>query len=147
MMIPDSRLPHPGRTWRLRHGVLTVAAAAGGSLLLLFLAAPVAELIVTGGAGGLVRLGRDAELRGSLALTAMTATAATIVGVACGTPIAYLLSRSGFRGRAVLSALLDLFLLQKTLYEISYEAANRPSWLSVPVRGMLDLLGRAETRA
>ncbi len=45
------------------------------------------------------------------------------------------------------AALLDLFLLQKTLYEISYEAANRPSWLSVPVRGMLDLLGRAETRA
>jgi maltose alpha-D-glucosyltransferase/alpha-amylase len=45
------------------------------------------------------------------------------------------------------AALLDLFLLQKTLYEISYEAANRPSWLTVPVRGMLDLLERAEAKS
>jgi maltose alpha-D-glucosyltransferase / alpha-amylase len=44
------------------------------------------------------------------------------------------------------AALLDLFLVQKTLYEISYEAANRPSWLTVPVRGMLDLLERAEAK-
>jgi maltose alpha-D-glucosyltransferase/alpha-amylase len=37
-------------------------------------------------------------------------------------------------------ALLDLFILQKAAYEISYEAANRPGWISIPVRGMLDLL-------
>lgn len=80
-------------------------------MLLLFLAAPVAELIFTGGAGGLARLGRDAELRQSLTLTALTATIATVIGVTCGTPIAYLLSRSAFRGRAVVSALLDLPLL------------------------------------
>jgi molybdate/tungstate transport system permease protein len=96
---------------RLKHGVLTVLAAVGGSFLLLFLAAPVAELIVTGGAGGLARLGRDAELRQALFLTVLTATSATLIGVLCGTPIAYLLSRSSFRGRAVLSAVLDLPLL------------------------------------
>ena len=44
------------------------------------------------------------------------------------------------------AALLNLFLLQKTLYEISYEAANRPSWLGIPVRGMLELLERAGAR-
>jgi maltose alpha-D-glucosyltransferase/alpha-amylase len=44
------------------------------------------------------------------------------------------------------AALLELFLLQKTLYEISYEAANRPSWITVPVRGMLELLERAEAK-
>jgi maltose alpha-D-glucosyltransferase/alpha-amylase len=44
------------------------------------------------------------------------------------------------------AALLELFLLQKTLYEISYEAANRPSWITVPVRGMLELLERAERK-
>ena len=107
--IPDSQLP--ASRWRLRHGVLTVLAALGGSLLLLFLAAPVAELIVTGGAGGLSRLGRDAELRQALFLTIATATTATLVGALCGTPIAYLLARSNFRGRAVLSAVLDLPLL------------------------------------
>ena len=36
--------------------------------------------------------------------------------------------------------LLDLFLLQKAFYEIAYEAANRPAWLQIPVRGVLDLL-------
>ena len=86
-------------------------AALAGSLLLLFLGAPVAELIITGGAGGLARLGRDAELRQALLLTGMTATTATVLGVVCGTPVAYLLSRSEFRGRAILSAVLDLPLL------------------------------------
>jgi maltose alpha-D-glucosyltransferase / alpha-amylase len=36
--------------------------------------------------------------------------------------------------------LLDLFLLQKAFYEIGYEAANRPGWLQIPIRGVLDLL-------
>ncbi len=44
------------------------------------------------------------------------------------------------------AALLNLFLLQKTLYEISYEAANRPAWLAIPVRGVLDLLEREEAK-
>jgi maltose alpha-D-glucosyltransferase/alpha-amylase len=44
------------------------------------------------------------------------------------------------------AALLEFFLVQKTLYEISYEAANRPSWISVPVLGMLELLERAEAK-
>ena len=96
---------------RLKHGFLTVVAAASGSLLLLFLAAPVAELIVTSGAGGLARLTHDAELRQALLLTVFTATTATLIGVVCGTPIAYLLSRRAFRGRAILSAILDLPLL------------------------------------
>jgi maltose alpha-D-glucosyltransferase / alpha-amylase len=36
--------------------------------------------------------------------------------------------------------LLHLFMLQKAFYEIGYEAANRPDWLSIPVRGVLALL-------
>ena len=31
-------------------------------------------------------------------------------------------------------------MLQKAFYEIGYEAANRPAWLSIPVRGVLALL-------
>jgi maltose alpha-D-glucosyltransferase/alpha-amylase len=38
--------------------------------------------------------------------------------------------------------LLDLFLLEKAAYEVSYEAANRPSWLSVPLRGLAALADR-----
>jgi maltose alpha-D-glucosyltransferase/alpha-amylase len=40
--------------------------------------------------------------------------------------------------------LLQLFTIQKAIYEIGYEAANRPGWLSIPVRGLLDLLKRKE---
>jgi maltose alpha-D-glucosyltransferase/alpha-amylase len=36
--------------------------------------------------------------------------------------------------------LLELFLLEKALYEICYEAANRPTWLRIPIRGVLGLL-------
>jgi molybdate/tungstate transport system permease protein len=104
-------MPSLPQRWRLRHGALTVLAAVVGSLLLLFLAAPLVELVATGGASGLARLGTDGELRDALQLTAVTATVATLLGVAGGTPIAWILSRAEFRGRAVLAAVLDLPLL------------------------------------
>jgi molybdate/tungstate transport system permease protein len=75
---------------------------------MLFLAAPVLELVAAGGARGIGGLGSDVELRGALALTAFTATAATALGVAGGTPIAYVIARRAFPGRALLAALLDL---------------------------------------
>ena len=34
------------------------------------------------------------------------------------------------------AALLDLFLIEKAAYEVRYEAANRPAWLAVPLRGL-----------
>jgi maltose alpha-D-glucosyltransferase/alpha-amylase len=32
--------------------------------------------------------------------------------------------------------LLDFFLIEKAAYEVNYEAANRPSWLGIPVMGL-----------
>ena len=78
------------------------------SLLLLFLAAPLAELVASGGSQGLRALSTDAELRDALLLTAVTATTATLLGLLAGTPIAYVLARRAFPGRAALAALLDL---------------------------------------
>ncbi len=91
--------------------VAAVLAALASSLLLLFLAVPIGKLIASGGAEGVRRLATDTELRQALWLTATTATVATLLGMAGGTPLAYLLARRDFRGRAVLSALLDLPLL------------------------------------
>ncbi|HNV74911.1 MAG: ABC transporter permease [Gemmatimonadetes bacterium] len=88
--------------------ISTIVAALAASLLLLFLVAPIGELVWRGSADGVARLGSDAELRSALALTGLTATLATLLGVATGIPLAYLLARRRFRGRAVLSALLDL---------------------------------------
>jgi maltose alpha-D-glucosyltransferase/alpha-amylase len=36
--------------------------------------------------------------------------------------------------------LLRTFLLEKAAYEVSYELNNRPDWVSIPLRGMLQLL-------
>ncbi|MGV7029970.1 maltose alpha-D-glucosyltransferase [Methylobacterium symbioticum] len=38
------------------------------------------------------------------------------------------------------AALLRLCLLIKALYEIDYEANNRPDWIEIPARGVLDIL-------
>ncbi|MFL9609968.1 maltose alpha-D-glucosyltransferase [Methylobacillus sp. Pita2] len=37
-------------------------------------------------------------------------------------------------------AMLNLCLLEKVIYEIAYEAANRPAWIGIPMRGLLGLL-------
>ncbi|MGR3199997.1 MAG: putative maltokinase, partial [Paracoccus sp. (in: a-proteobacteria)] len=42
-----------------------------------------------------------------------------------------------------MQALLDLFLLQKAIYETGYELGNRPTWVGLPLRGILDLLDKA----
>lgn len=42
--------------------------------------------------------------------------------------------------REELRCLLDTYLLEKALYELEYEMNNRPSWISIPVRGVLDLM-------
>jgi maltose alpha-D-glucosyltransferase / alpha-amylase len=43
---------------------------------------------------------------------------------------------------ATTRGLLDLFLIEKAAYEISYEAANRPTWMGVPLAGLTRLLTR-----
>jgi predicted trehalose synthase len=37
------------------------------------------------------------------------------------------------------SKLLRLFTIQKLFYEVAYEAANRPTWLGIPLGGIRDL--------
>jgi maltose alpha-D-glucosyltransferase / alpha-amylase len=38
--------------------------------------------------------------------------------------------------------LFDAFVLQKALYEVSYELNNRPDWVHIPLRGIVNLVGR-----
>ncbi len=39
------------------------------------------------------------------------------------------------------SDLLELFLLEKAMYELDYEVQNRPDWVRIPLRGLLELIG------
>ena len=43
--------------------------------------------------------------------------------------------------------LLNLMMLEKAAYEISYEAANRPNWLAIPLRGFAAAANRLRTGA
>jgi malto-oligosyltrehalose trehalohydrolase/4-alpha-glucanotransferase len=45
------------------------------------------------------------------------------------------------RGNA--ERLLHFFMVEKALYEVAYELANRPGWLAIPLRGVLGLLDQA----
>jgi molybdate/tungstate transport system permease protein len=100
---PEPWRPSPGR-----RAVLTVLVGLLSSLFLLFILAPVVGLVASGGARGVSSFGGDHELRAALALTALTATLATVLGILGGTPIAYVLARRQFAGRALLAALMDL---------------------------------------
>jgi predicted trehalose synthase len=39
-----------------------------------------------------------------------------------------------------MDVLLSAYLFEKALYEIVYELNNRPEWVKIPLRGVLDLL-------
>ncbi|MEO6351885.1 MAG: phosphotransferase, partial [Burkholderiaceae bacterium] len=40
--------------------------------------------------------------------------------------------------------LLDLFLFEKAFYELRYELDNRPDWVHIPLRGLLDMAGATD---
>lgn len=44
------------------------------------------------------------------------------------------------QSRQTADGMLLLFLLRKALYELRYEIGSRPAWLSIPTRGIIDLL-------
>jgi maltose alpha-D-glucosyltransferase / alpha-amylase len=44
--------------------------------------------------------------------------------------------------RTTIDSLLGVFVLEKALYELRYELNHRPDWVSFPLAGVVDLLGR-----
>ena len=83
-----------------------VAAIVG--LFLLFMLLPTTKLVASGGVEGVRRLAGDSELRSALWLTLTCATAATLLAVVGGTPLAYLLARKNFPGRSIVAAIVDI---------------------------------------
>ena len=45
--------------------------------------------------------------------------------------------------RGEMDRLLELFVLEKALYELSYEVDHRPDWVRIPLVGLLDVMKRA----
>jgi predicted trehalose synthase len=38
--------------------------------------------------------------------------------------------------------MLAFFTLEKAIYEVSYELANRPNWVDIPLNGVLGILAK-----
>jgi maltose alpha-D-glucosyltransferase / alpha-amylase len=46
-----------------------------------------------------------------------------------------------------LAKLLEVYVLEKAIYELGYELGNRPDWALIPLRGLLQLLDSEERRS
>jgi len=79
-----------------------------GTLLILFIVAPVIRMIVTTPPSDLAETAREREVIVSVFLTLRAAFWATLLGLAGGVPLAYLLARRNFPGRALVEALVDI---------------------------------------
>ncbi|MGA2266674.1 MAG: ABC transporter permease [Phycisphaerae bacterium] len=86
----------------------TLAFSFAGGLLVLFVVLPLAStLLSTTPADFLYSLG-DSELLHSIGLTFGAALIATLLAMATGGPLAYLLARRKFRGKHLLEAVVNL---------------------------------------
>jgi maltose alpha-D-glucosyltransferase/alpha-amylase len=45
------------------------------------------------------------------------------------------------QSRQEIQTLLDIFTLEKAVYELGYELNNRPTWVGVPLQGIMRILG------
>ena len=79
-----------------------------GSCLVLFVLAPLVGVILSSSAGELGQAAADREVAESIRLTLGAALAATLVCCLGGVPLAWLLARKRFFGRAALLAVVDL---------------------------------------
>ncbi|MDB4734462.1 ABC transporter permease [Akkermansiaceae bacterium] len=100
------------RPWRVKPELpfvlfLTVVLVAYVGMLLLMVGANV--LTVTW--GDLGKILKDDDILRSIKLTVVTCTATAILSVLVAVPLAYLLSRYQFRGRAFIDTLLDIPIL------------------------------------
>ncbi len=91
-----------------RRGELPLLLAAPAAVGLLFLLLPMVGLLARAPWRSLPRLLSDPPVREALQLSLLSATAATIVSVLLGVPLAWVLARLHFRGRRLVRALVTL---------------------------------------
>ncbi len=91
-----------------RPTALRLALAATSALLMLFIVGPLVRLVLEAGPMSLGAALGDREVRSSILLTLVCATAATAFGALLGLPLAWALARRKFPGRRLVQGLVDL---------------------------------------
>lgn len=88
--------------------VIRTAVALAAAILLAFIVVPLAGLIFHIAPGDLVTAIRTPAAVTALELSAVTTLIALTITIVLGTPLAYILARSDFRGRSLVDAIVDL---------------------------------------
>ncbi len=91
--------------WRRARGTLPVGLAA---LLLAYLCVPVFAILWRGASVETVHALGDPLVLAALRLTGLTTALVVVLALVVGTPLAYLLARRDFRGKAVVETLVEL---------------------------------------
>ncbi len=91
---------------RSKSFLITISAVA--SIIILFLLIPLAFLITIAGWEGIVEASANKEALSSILLSFEAGVIAATLSVLFGTPLAYILARLNFRGKGVISGLIDL---------------------------------------
>ncbi len=106
--------------------------------LLLFLLLPLLALLLYSSPAELADNLRLPQVRQALGLSLRTSTAATILSVLLGMPVAYLLARRQFPGRALVDSLIDLpIVLPPAVAGLSLLLVfGRRGWIGAPLNDL-----------
>jgi len=97
-------------SWIRERSAFIVFSALAGSLLILFLLGPLVSTLASSSPEIPGALG-DARIVEAITTSVICALAATLLTLATGVPLAYVLTRVDFRGRRIIDGLLDLPIL------------------------------------
>lgn len=93
---------------RRRRSRTTIILALASLPMLAFLLIPILALLLRINLAEIAANLGNTEVRQAIGLSLATTAASTALGLGLGTPLAYLLARRRFRGRAILDTLVDL---------------------------------------
>jgi molybdate/tungstate transport system permease protein len=93
---------------RLRLSPWSLAVWLLAALLVLFVAGPLARLLLQSTPASLGAAFRDRELLSAIWLTVLAASAACLLSLLLGVPLAYLLARVQFPGRRIVEGIVEL---------------------------------------
>lgn len=99
---------HTVNTRRRRPTAIVVLFSFLGAVLLAFVLVPVMALILGTSPGSVAQAFDEGVVRWSLWLTLYAALIATAIAFVFGVPLAYLLARRDFRGKALIEGLIDV---------------------------------------
>jgi molybdate/tungstate transport system permease protein len=93
---------------RIRPSPWSLAFWLLAAILVLFVAGPLVRLLLQSSPAGLAAALKDRELGAAIWLTVLAATAATVLSLLLGVPLAHLLARAQFPGRRLVEGIVEL---------------------------------------